>query len=384
MRRKHMVEKVGLSFAQIKESGIGGDSQYYEFTDIQYPYKDTQEFPLKGKTGMARFLPLLPIHDFHTEIPGLGDTPLNRADNFGKTVGLKNLWIKREDQNPTGCFKDRESAVTISAAIENGHQVVYIVSSGNAALSTAHYAKAAGIRCTCYVPEKTSEEKKQLIRKNGAELREIPGFYEDVYRTVVDMHPLGWNVTSGQNPYRIEGGKTMAYEIFEQLGKVPDYIVIPSGNGGCLAATWKGFTELKKMGKIDKLPVMVCVQIKGAAPIKTALERKAPFVRLGDIDDSVAEGIVAQESYNSPQAVLALQESKGWVIEVTDAEVVMALRTIMDTEQFVPEPTAAATFAALSHLDVDPNALVVAVNTGDGKKMMNEVHHVLSLLPTKK
>src|SRR3989304_10633756 len=143
----------------------------------------------------------------------------------------------------------------------------------------------------------------------------------------------------------------MAYEIFEQLGEVPDVIVIPSGNGGCLAATWKGFVELKKLGKIDKLPKMVCVQIEDAAPIKIALEKNKPYVVLGDIEDSVAEGIVAQESYNSPQAVKALQESGGYVIEVNDSEIINALKEIIDTESIVPEPTSAATFAALHKLE---------------------------------
>lgn len=354
-----------------------GDSKYYEFTDFTYNYGQISEFPLTNKTGLSRFLPLLPIENLVTTIPGLGNTPIEKAQKFGAKVGLKNLWIKREDLNPTGCFKDRESAVVISAAKEKGYKNVYVVSSGNAALSTAKFAQEAGINCTCYVPEKTSQEKKDLILKYGAKLNTIEGFYEDVYRKVVDMNPAGWNVTSGQNPYRIEGGKTMAYEIFEQLGKAPDVIVIPCGNGGCLGATWKGFVELKKLGKIDKLPQMVGVQIKGAAPIKLAFEQKKPFVVLGEIDDSIAEGIVAQESYNSPQAVNALLESNGYVVEVEDSEIVKALKTIIDLENIVPEPTAAATFAGLSKIKSEPDALVVAVNTGDGKKMIDEIKHLI-------
>ena len=357
--------------------GTNAADKYYEFKDIIYDYSRVKIFPLPGEKGLEKYLPLLPVERVYTEIEGVGNTPLVRAHNFGKVVGISDLWIKREDLNPTGCFKDRESAVIISAALENGHKSVYIVSSGNAALSTARFAAEAGIECTCYVPKKTSQEKKDLIVEYGAKLELIPGFYEDVYRAVVDRNLAGWNVTSGQNPYRIEGGKTMAYEIFEQLGVVPDVIVIPSGNGGCLAATWKGFVELKKLGKTDKLPKMVCVQITGAAPIKTAFEQNKPYVVLGDIEDSVAEGIIAQESYNSPQAVQALKDSGGYVIEVNDAEVVSALKTIIETEGIIPEPTAAATFAALYKLK-EKDALVVAVNTGDGKKMMDEVNHLIN------
>lgn len=359
------------------EDGAKSSDKYYEFQDIRYDYAGVGVFPIPGTIGLNRFLPLLPVKKIHTNIPGLGDTPLDRADNFGEEIGQTNLYIKREDFNPTGCFKDRESAVIISAAIEQGHKSVYVISSGNAALSTAKFAVEAGIECTCFVPEKTSQEKQALIVKYGARLDLIPGFYEDVFRYVVDMDLPGWNVTSGQNPYRIEGGKTMAYEIFEQLGTVPDVIVIPSGNGGCLAATWKGFVEMKKIGKINKLPKMVCVQIEGAAPIKTAFEQNKPYVVLGDIEDSVAEGIIAQESYNSPQAVQALKESDGYVLEVNDMEIIHALKTIITTEGIVPEPTAAATFAALYKLKESNDPLIVAINTGDGKKMMGEINHLL-------
>lgn len=359
---------------------VDNSDRYYDFSDIPYDYDAVEHFPLPDRKGLARWLPLLPVEAIHSSIEGLGDTPLTRATKFGQKVGLSNLWVKREDINPTGCFKDRESAVIISAAVERGHEAVYVISSGNAALSTTKFAVENGLDCTCVVPEKTSQDKIDLIKKYGAKLELIPGLYEDVYRTVVDREMPGWNVTSGQNPLRIEGGKTMAYEIFEQLGDVPDVIVIPSGNGGCLAATWKGFVELHKLGKISKLPKMVSVQIEGAAPIKVALERGVPYVRLddiGEIGDSVAEGIVAEESYNSPQAVRALQESGGYVIEVNDTEILQALKDIIETEDIVPEPTAAAVFAALPKLQEPSGALVVAVNTGDGKKMLAEIEHLL-------
>lgn len=366
-----------LESAHPEEDVMEDADRYYEFNDYTYDYDAIGEFPLSSKKGLDRFLPLLPVEKIHTKVKGLGNTPLDRAYNYGQATGLTNLWIKREDLNPTGCFKDRESAVIMSAAIEKGHKSVYVISSGNAALSTTRFAQEAGIECTCYVPEKTSQAKKDLILKFGAKLEQLPGFYEDVYRSVVDKNPPGWNVTSGQNPYRIEGGKTMAYEIFEQLDDVPDVIVIPSGNGGCLAATWKGFVELMKLGKIKKLPKMVCVQISGAAPIKVALEEDKPYVVLGEIEDSIAEGIVAQESYNSPQAVQALKESGGYVIEVNDAEITHALKTIIEAEGVTPEPTAAAAFAALYKLGEPKDALVVVVNTGSGKKMMDEINKLI-------
>jgi threonine synthase len=377
MRRKNMTESFKIIPRESERQA--GAAKYYEFETFEYEYADIRQFPLPGCNGIERFLPLLPVEKLDALLQGTGDTPLIHSHKFGKEVGIPKLFIKDEGQNPSGCFKDRESAAVLSAALEKGYKEVYIVSSGNAALSTAALAQHVGIKCTCYVPEKTTEEKKQLIQLYGAKLVTIPGFYEDVYRKVVDMNPPGWNVTSGQNEYRLEGGKTLAFEIWEQLGgNVPDKVVIPSGNGGCLAATWNGFVELYKLGKIHKLPQMICVQIKGAAPIKAAFEQRVPFVVLGDIDDSIAEGIVAQESYCSPKAVDALIKSKGQVIEVTDDEVIKALGQVIRTESLVVEPTSAATFAALSKIKVDPEDVVVAVNTGTGMKVLGEIMHLLN------
>lgn len=355
-------------------------ARYYEYGDITYNYADIVSFPLPGETGMNRFLPLLPVEQIKVEIPGkqLGDTDLQKANKLGQRVGLNNFWIKREDQNPTSCLKDRESAIVISAAVEKGESEVYIVSSGNAALSTAAYAHEAGIPCTCYVPEKTTKDKMDLIKKYGGELKTIPGFYEDVYRTVVDADPPGWNVTTGQNEYRVEGIKTISYELYEQLGEVPDVIVIPSGNGGAITGVWKGFVELKKMGITDKLPQMVSVQIKDAAPFAVAFANKEDFVVLGDIEDSIAEGIVAQESYCSPKAMKALHNSGGYVIEVTDEEIKRALKSVIELENFIPEPTSAAVYAALPKLKNAPDALVVAINTGGGEKMKNEIMKLIN------
>lgn len=354
-------------------------ARYYEYQEYAYNYAGIGDFPLKGLSGIDRFLPLLPVSQispFFTR--GVGNTPVSKVSTIGQTVGLENLWVKHEEVNPTGCSKDRESMLVITAALENNIRKIIIVSSGNGALSTAAFAQKAGIECICYVPEKTSEEKRSLIRLSGARLIAIPGFYEDVYRYVADVKPEGWNVTAGQSPIRTEGNKTIAYELWEQMG-VPDIILTPSGNGTCLVGIWRGFVDLQRLGKIDRLPQMVSVQIKGAAPLKTALAQAKDFVVLDDIKDSIAEGIVAKESYCSPKAIRALQESQGYVIEVTDQEIIDALHTIIRTELIFPEPTSAAVYAALPKLKItNPKGLVVAINTGSGLKCLPELLQSLS------
>lgn len=304
---------------------------------------------------------------------GEGNTPLTYSKGLG-------VWIKHEEMNPTGCFKDRESAVVISKALELGYKKVVVVSSGNAALSTAAYAQKAGIVCEVYIPEKTTKAKKQLIKMFGGIIHEIQGFYEDVYRYVVD-HPVkgAWNVTSGQNPWRVEGNKTIAYELLEQIGHVPDVVVVPAGNGGCLAGIWRGFEDLFNTGKTVKIPKMVGVQIKGADPLKKAIEQGKQWVNLGDVEDSVAEGIVAAESYCSPKAVEAITKSSGFVVSVTDEEIVEALGILVSKESLVTEPTSAAAFAGLKKLEINKQSEIVVINTGSGMKMVNEVMKLVNI-----
>lgn len=306
---------------------------------------------------------------------GEGNTPLLAAGKGLKQwSGYSQLWIKHEEQNPTGCFKDRESAVVVSKALELGYKTVVVVSSGNAALSTAAYAQVAGLDCKVYIPKKTTKAKKQLIRMFGAKIHEIDGYYEDVYRYVVD-HPIkdAWNVTSGQNIWRVEGNKKIAEEILEQLGHVPNLVVVPVGNGGCLAGIWQGFNELKQQQKVDKVPRMVAVQVEGAAPLKIAVEQGKQWVNLITVKDSVAEGIVAAESYCSPKAVEAIIQSKGEVVIVTDEEIVESLSLLVKQESLVTEPTSAAAFAALKKIKNSQNLEVVVVNTGSGMKMIGEI-----------
>lgn len=302
-----------------------------------------------------------------------GNTPLTWSKKMG-------VWIKHEEMNSTGCFKDRESAVVISKALELGYKKVTVVSSGNAALSTAAYAQKAGIVCLAYVPEKTTKAKKQLIEMFGATIHSIPGFYEDVYRYVVD-HPIkeAWNVTSGQNPWRVEGNKSIAYEIFEQIGHSPDIILVPVGNGGCLAGIWKGFDDLVKMGKTTKVPKMVAVQVGGADPLQEAIKQGKKWVNLVNVEDSVAEGIVATESYCSPKAVEAITKSGGFVVTVNDKEIVEALQMVMSQESLVTEPTSAAAFAGLKKLHVDKESEIVVINTGSGMKMIDEIMKLINI-----
>ncbi|NUM25766.1 MAG: pyridoxal-phosphate dependent enzyme [Candidatus Buchananbacteria bacterium] len=344
-------------------------NSYYDYFEAVFDYNTITEFPVKNQIGLAKYLPLLPIDEIKISL-GEGSAPLIRLHNYSNQLGLtdREIYVKNEAQNPTGCFKDLESMVVINKALEDGHQKLLIVSSGNAASSAAAYANKAGLSCVCVILKKTHQIKKEALSTFGGELQEFSGTYEEAYRHFSDQPlPDHWNITSGKNPLRVEGDKIIAFEIWEQLG-VPDQIIAPVGNGSLIAGIWKGFVELQTIGKIKTLPRLIGVQVKDAAPLKSALATNQDFVILPDVHDSIAEGIVATESYCSPKAVRAIKESGGEVIEVTDPEIKQALSDIMKTESLEPEPTSAAVYAALSKVKTEAGQKVVCIQTGNGQR----------------
>lgn len=357
-------------------------SKYYNYETVLYNYeKVAKNFPLVGTyNGLNRFLPLLPNESFSITL-GEGNTPLLHFQNFGLRYGLSRLFVKNETGNPTGCFKDRESAVGINVESEKGTRKIEIVSSGNAAISAAAYSNKAGIECICHIPKTTSQGKKRLLQIFGRKFQLHRGDYEDIYREVIDSHLPNdgvVNFTSGKNIYKEEGDKTIAFEIFEQLDGVPDTVIVPIGNGSLLFGVYKGFWELLRMKKTNKLPRMVGVQIAGFSPVAEALRQGKDFVSLSNLPHSIAEGgIAARESYCSPLAIKAIKETKGVVIEITDGDLVQALKELVEDESFIVELTSLAPFAALPQIVTKKNETVVCVATGNAFKSLEEILHLL-------
>lgn len=351
---------------------------YYDFHFFEYDFKK-KTFPNRNFPGLKKYQQLLPIKVFDELSLGEGQTALTKAYSLGHLLGFSNLYIKHEEQNPTGNFKDRESFIAVNFAKEKDLKEIVIASSGNAALSMAAYAKRADIVCQCFIPASTSQAKKELITFFGGQIREIEGNYEQVYRYVADHFEKNSNVTSGINSERVEGDKTISYEIWEEIG-VPDVVVVPCGNGGNLAGIWRGFYELKELGLGDKIPIMLGVQVIGASPLLKAINEGTELSIYSNGVDSIAEGIVAEESYCSPKAVKALQSSNGFIIEVTDQEIVEALKTVISHESLIIEPTSAAVFAALPKLHefgISKHSRVVAISTGSGMKMLEEIKSLM-------
>lgn len=355
-----------------KLSNVCQPDLYYEYIEILYDYEKIKKLSFKQKIESLKSL--LPLKHFPISL-GEGRTPLIKIDEFSTLCKSHQVYVKNEAQNPTGSFKDRESAIVISKAKELKYKKVFIVSSGNAALSAAVYCNKTKIKCECFIPKHTSKAKKQMLKLYNADFHLMNGDYESIYRQVIDNPPReAWNVTGGQNFFREEGSKRIAYEIWHEI-KVPDVIIAPIGNGTLFSAIYKGFKELKDVGLTDAIPKMIGVQIKKASPIKEALKQNKDYVVLDQVPDSIAEGIIARESYSSPKAIRSIKESRGEIIEVTDQETIQALRDIIRIESLMPEPTSATVYAALRRLNFanKKNLNIVCIQTGNGMKNLEEV-----------
>jgi threonine synthase len=336
-----------------------------------YEKKAIQFLSKTSSPVWKKYLPVLPIDNFAVHFDEQ-QTPLIPIPTIGKKYGFGSIFVKDESKNPSGSFKDKESSIIINAAREQRINKVYTVSSGNAAVSTAAYASRAGIPCECLVSSHLSVGKRFLIGLYGGKIIENKGNYEEIYRDAIDSNYSGWNVTPGINPLKDEGIKIIGFEIFEQMG-VPDTIVVPCGNGTLLYGIYKAFKELQYFGYTDRLPKMIGVQMAGAAPLKKSFELKKDYVVLKDIPDSIAEGIIAEESFSSPKTMLALEDTGGEIIEVSDAELVVAMKDIIATEALLPEPTSASVYAALPKLTAKSDEKIVLIQSAGGMKNLKEI-----------
>jgi threonine synthase len=264
---------------------------------------------------------------------------------------------------------------------ENNFEEASIVSSGNAALSAALYAKIYGIPLTCYVPKRTSKQKTDIIDTFGAKYHLIGDTYEEAYYHLLNNPPKNaLNITSGVLSARSDGSKTIAYEIWEDLQGVPDVVVCPAGNGSLLSAVYHGFSDLKNWGFTDRIPAMISVQISGADPINQAFEQNQWIKDIKDPADSICEAIVASESYCSPRAVYAMRDSGGFGISLTDKQIIKGAKYAVNVEGIFPEISSASVFAAYLENEKEikqKGDTVVLINSGTSLKDVAQVRDVL-------
>lgn len=345
---------------------------YYGYLTVMYDYENIELLKNNSFNSWQKYASLLPskqlVINFNEQ-----KTPLVHVKNLGEKYNLSHLYVKDESKNPTGSFKDKGAMITINMASEWAIPAVSIVSSGNAALSIAAYAQKARITCTCFVSSDLSVGKRLLIGLYGGKMNTLNKTYEEMYRTIVDQgNDNNWNCTPGLNSLQEEGVKIIGFEIWEEIG-IPDVIIAPCGNGTLLYGIYKAFKELQFLHIIETLPKIIGVQVKNAAPLKKAYEEKKDFVTLQTIPNSIAEGILAQESYSSPKVMLALADTNGFIVEVSEQEIQDSLLEIIDLESIIPEPTAAAAYAGLKKVPLEKTTRTVIINTAGGTKNLKEI-----------
>jgi threonine synthase len=333
-------------------------------------------------SSLWRYRELLPLQDDANLVSlGEGFTPLLPAQNLGGELGLRRLWIKDEGQNPTGSFKDRGLSMAISRAKELGVKKAAIPSAGNAGGSFAAYAARAGIEAHVFMPRDTPQANQIEVEQYGAKLTLIDGLINDCGRIVGEKKTTeGWfDVSTLKEPYRVEGKKTMGYEIAEQLNwRLPDVIIYPTGGGTGLIGMWKAFAELEELGWIGGArPRMVSVQARGCAPIVKALEENKPTAEPWQNARTVASGLRVPQAVADFLILESIRASRGTALSVGDDEMLAEIPLVGKSEGIFFCPEGAACVAALRHLVasgwIQSGDEVLIFNTASGLKYLDVI-----------
>ncbi len=321
-----------------------------------------------------RYRELLPIRQ-DAVLPALsvGWTPLTPTPALARHIGLRTLFLKDDGRNPSGSLKDRASSIGVVRAKEKRARIIACASTGNAASSCAGMAASMGMSSVIFVPERAPEPKVTQLLIFGATVLRVRGSYEQAFQLCQQAcERWGWyNRNSGINPYLVEGKKTVGLEIAEQLGWEPtDWVAVSVGDGCTVAGLWKGFRELKTLGWIERTPRILGVQAEGAAPITAAFRSGRPVEPMEPrtVADSIAVGVPR----NWKKALLAIQESGGAMINVSDDQILDAMRYTGRLTGIFAEPAAATAVAGLKRAGEDGlvgrRASAVAAVTGNGLK----------------
>lgn len=353
-----------------------------DLLEIQYDYVELSEKLRKSDwrkvpLSVWRYRDFMPVSDA-TKIVTLGEggTGLHLSSRLGKEIGLRHLFVKNEGENPTGSFKDRGMTVGVTKAVELGAKSVICASTGNTSAALAAYAAKAGVACEVLIPSgKIAFGKLAQAMIYGAKVLQVRGNFDqalDIVLKLSEMHRSIYLLNS-INPFRIEGQKSLGFEICDQLnGKVPDRVVVPVGNAGNISAIWKGFSEFHRLGIVSSLPKMTGIQAAGAAPIAHAILNGDDTIVPVKSPETVATAIRIGAPVSWKKAMTAIRESGGTAETVSDEEILAAQKLLARVEGLFVEPASASSIAGLIKLVekgvIDKDELVVCVTTGHGLK----------------
>ena len=339
-----------------------------------------RESLLDAAPTLWRYLPVLPVRSRESIVSlGEGMTPLLRTKRLGASLGAEQLWVKDEGLNPTGSFKARGLSAAISMALELGIKKIAIPSAGNAASAAAAYAAAAGIEAHIFMPADVPQANYIECKTLGARVTLVQGLISDCARIVAERKEQeGWfDMSTLKEPYRIEGKKTMGYEVAEQLGwRMPQGIIYPTGGGVGMLGMWKAFDEMEALGWIGSdRPKMITVQSTGCAPIVKAWEAGNSSAEMWPDAATLASGLRVPKPYGDYLILDILKKSKGTAVAATDEEIVEATRHWAKAEGIFAAPEGAACLVAYRKLRANnffkADDTVVLFNTGSGLKYLD-------------
>ena len=369
--------KCGREYAPGEVSYTCADCGTEGILDVLYDYDEiAQEFSRADlersrENSHWRYLPLLPVRSEET-LPVLrtGWTPLYHAEGV---LGLPHLYVKDDSTNPTASLKDRATSVAMARAVEEGVSAVAAASTGNAGCSLAGFAAAQGLPCYIFVPANAPAPKVAQLLVLGATVFAVDGSYGDAFNLASDaIATFDWyNRSCAVNPYLVEGKKTVALEICEQLDyEVPDKVFVPVGDGCIMSGVYKGFAEFARLGFTEKVPELVGVQAEGCDPIKKAFDGSCELVPCEA--DTCADSIACGHPRNWRKAVKGVRASGGHLMAVSDDAILDGMVRLAKSTGIFGEPAGVTAFAGLAEAvregSVTPDDTVVVLMTGSGLK----------------
>ena len=356
--------------------------------DVHYNFPSlTKNTFVNREQTYWRYFELLPITDKSNIVSiNAGMTPLVKAEKLGKEIGLNNLYVKNDSVNPTFSFKDRPAGVAVSKAKEFGLASVGCASTGNLAAATAAHAAKADLPCYIFAPSDIEHAKITQALSYGSHYIAVDGTYDDANRIaaqVGDSKGVGI-VNINMRSYYVEGSKTLAYEVAEQLNwQVPDQLVVPTGSGAMLNAICKGFEELETVSLVDKVSQMHmnCAQANGCAPIVNAFKKNSTDVVPVERPDTVAKSLAIGDPGDGRYVLKRLKQFNGIAEESNNKEILDAILLLAKTEGIFTEPAGGVSVAVLKKMveqgQIDKNEITVCYVTGNGLKATESLMEVL-------
>ena len=356
--------------------------------DVKYDYPKIEKNAFANREHTYwRYFELLPIENKSNIVSiGAGMTPLIKADNLGKKLGLNKLYIKNDSVNPTFSFKDRPAGVAISKAKEFGLSAVGCASTGNLAAATAAHAAKAGLPCHVFAPSNIEMAKITQALSYGANYIAVDGTYDDANRIAAqigDSKGIGI-VNINMRSHYVEGSKTLAYEVAEQLDwQVPDQLIVPVGSGAMLNSICKGFEELQTVSLLNNVSNMhmIAAQPHGCAPIVDAFKKKSKEVIPVEFPDTIAKSLAIGDPGDGRYVLKRLAQYNGFAEECDNQEILNAILLLAKTEGIFTEPAGGVSVAILQKMveqgKVDKNDSIVCYVTGNGLKSTETIMQVL-------